>query len=84
MVGGLAVLAMAGLGFYYIRKRASNKVHRDEPTELGVQEYRATSSEKFAYHSELPGMVAATELPNREPAELHAESAQVRAEKYGF
>jgi len=77
---------MAGLAFYFIRKRSARKPYHGEPAEIGpsAPDYSEVSPEKYAYHSELPGPVAAFELPSREPVELHGETVPAAERKYGF
>ncbi|KAF2679571.1 hypothetical protein K458DRAFT_393700 [Lentithecium fluviatile CBS 122367] len=84
VVGGIAVLAIAGLVFFFIRRRSA-EANKKEAAELGPPDYQESPTEKYAYHSELPGAVAATELPGHpnEPVELHGDAAPVKKEKYG-
>jgi hypothetical protein len=86
-VGGLAVLALAGLGFYFIRRRTSQKVEHGEAKEIDdgkVERYDEKTAERFAYHSELPGPIAAAEMGTQEPAELYGDTIPGNKRKHAY
>jgi hypothetical protein len=80
----MAVLAMAGLAFFFLKRKQS----KNGSAELGSSNYDEPPAppEKYAYHTELPGTVAASELAGNsyEPQELYGDTITTKGEKREF
>jgi hypothetical protein len=87
VVGGLAVLALAGLGFYFIRRRTNKKAEHGEAAEIddkNIKPWDEKRAEAYTYHSELPGPIAAAEMGTQEPAELHGDTIPGDKKKHTY